>query len=568
MVPADRSPPRTQNKPLNKPKFNRTISFFATFAFYHASKQSNGRLVQGALSSFCLARESLRHSRSYPFRKQKEGVIMTADTKARLDARADNLSALDRAELNKTTHGIAARIDRMPVGRWQKKLMWLFGGAIFIDSLDNYVGGGILAQLVSEGWSTIDQNSLFVSMTMFGYLIGSFLSGYLGDRFGRRKALLINVMIFTVATFFAAFAPSMNVLIAARFLMGIGLGATMPGCYAAFPEYLTPKIRGKYSGYIGLIGNVSPPIGALLTMLIIPVVGWRPIFILISIVALGIWFLIFKFLDESPRWYTSKGRYEEADAKLTEVENAYRSRGIEVPELTDEQLEEVRKANEEMNEVVDLPWRALFGKKMIRRTITVSVGLMAMNLVVQTITNWTPTLFVMQGVDVGKSLYMTVIMLIGCPVGVLIESLLVDKHPRKWGMVILLIAIAIAGFAWSQQTDPTIVMVVGFILCALTYYYALVACSAYLGEVFPTELRLRGGGFANAMGRVAAIVSPSIIAGCFAAANPAGAVYTFIGITLFVMALIIAICGVETRGQTLEKINDEVVQEYRDKQKK
>lgn len=70
---------------------------------------------------------------------------------------------------------------------------------------------------------------------------------------------------------------------------------------------------------------------------------------------------------------------------------------------------------------------------------------MAMNLVVQTIVNWTPTLFVMQGISVGKSLYMTVIMLIGCPVGVLLESLLVDKHPRKWGMVVLLVAIA---FGW------------------------------------------------------------------------------------------------------------------------
>ena len=177
-------------------------------------------------------------------------VVDNATREATIEARADNLAALDRAALNKTTHGIAARIDKMPVGRWQKKLMWLFGGAIFVDSLDNYVGGGILAQLVSEGWSTIELNGWFASMTMFGYLIGSFLSGWLGDRFGRRRALLINVLIFTIATFFAAAAPTMEILICCRFLMGIGLGATMPGCYAAFPEYLTPNIRGKYSGYI------------------------------------------------------------------------------------------------------------------------------------------------------------------------------------------------------------------------------------------------------------------------------------------------------------------------------
>lgn len=95
---------------------------------------------------------------------------MATEVEARLEARADNLAALDREALNKTTHGIAARIDKMPVGKWQKKLMWLFGGAIFIDSLDNYVGGGILAQLISEGWSTIDLNAWFTSMTMSAIL--------------------------------------------------------------------------------------------------------------------------------------------------------------------------------------------------------------------------------------------------------------------------------------------------------------------------------------------------------------------------------------------------------------
>ena len=61
-------------------------------------------------------------------------------------------------------------------------------------------------------------------------------------------------------------------------------------------------------------------------------------------------------------------------------------------------------------------------------------------------------------------------------------------------MVVLLIAIAIAGYIWSMQTDEMVIMVTGFVLCALTYYYALVTCSAYLGEVFQTQLRLRGGG--------------------------------------------------------------------------
>lgn len=59
---------------------------------------------------------------------------MTTNTEAKLEARADNLAALDREALNKTTHGIASRIDKMPIGKWQKKLMWLFWRSNFLST--------------------------------------------------------------------------------------------------------------------------------------------------------------------------------------------------------------------------------------------------------------------------------------------------------------------------------------------------------------------------------------------------------------------------------------------------
>lgn len=199
---------------------------------------------------------------------------------------SERLSSTEKQAIRISYPGIAARLDRLPSGTWHRKVMFLFGGVVFCDCLDMYVGGGILAQLLQNGWSTVDLNAVFASITMIGYLLGALFAGYLGDRFGRRKSLLFSTMLFSVMTFLAAFAPTMETLIVMRGLMGVGLGGALPGSYGALSEYTPPLVRGRYASWLGLIGNFSPPLGALLTVLVIPIFGWQAIFIGISLISL------------------------------------------------------------------------------------------------------------------------------------------------------------------------------------------------------------------------------------------------------------------------------------------
>lgn len=478
-------------------------------------------------------------------------------TAAEINAREDNLKEIDLAALNKSYHGIAARLDRMPVGSWQRKVMWLFGGAIFCDCLDQYVGSGMIAYMLSIGWSDTNLNGMFISFTMLGYFFGALMSGYLADKFGRRMGLLVNIAIFCVATFVAALAPTMQVLIGIRFIMGLGLGAALPGSYGALSEFTPPSIRGKYQGYIGLIGNFSPPLGALCTMVLIPIIGWRAIFVIIGIMSIVIWFLMFKYMPESPRWLASQGRNDEADAIVTEVEESYRKKGIEVPEITAEEVQ-AEAANEEVKQ---LPWSALFKKGAIKRTLTICIALFAMNVCMYTITGWTPSLLVLNGLDVSMSLGITVVMLIGAPVGIWILSMTADRVNRKPTMVVTLCMLAVAGYLWTLVPIDNIpmIMLVGFILCCIDYYYALLACSVYIGEIFPTELRIRGAGFGNAIGRLGAVFAPYWVA-FFLNTTGATSAYLVNGIIAIVAAIFIWILGVETRNKTLEEVNDSIVE--------
>ena len=245
----------------------------------------------------------------------------------------ERLSSTEKQAIRISYPGIAARLDRLPSGTWHRKVMFLFGGIVFCDCLDMYVGGGILAQLLQNGWSTVDLNAVFASITMIGYLLGALFAGYLGDRFGRRKSLLFSTMLFSVMTFLAAFAPTMETLIVMRGFMGVGLGGALPGSYGALSEYTPPLVRGRYASWLGLIGNFSPPLGALLTVLVIPIFGWQAIFIGISLISLLAWFILWRYLPESPRWLASKGRCAEANEIVLSAERSFLQQGIELPEI-------------------------------------------------------------------------------------------------------------------------------------------------------------------------------------------------------------------------------------------
>lgn len=114
------------------------------------------------------------------------------------------------------------RLDRLPVGPFHYRIMWLIGAGMFLDSFDIYVAGTVLGATLHSGFSTLAQNAIFVSVTFVGMMIGAVGTGFFGDRYGRRFTYQMNLLLFGAASLAAAFAPNMTVLIMLRLLIGIG----------------------------------------------------------------------------------------------------------------------------------------------------------------------------------------------------------------------------------------------------------------------------------------------------------------------------------------------------------
>lgn len=444
--------------------------------------------------------------------------------------------------MSHTESSVAQRLDRLPLGRFHYRMLMLIALGIFLDSFEIQMAGSILGALLSQGWSTPQLNAWFISSTFLGLLLGACISGILGDRLGRRYCYQVNLGLFGVAALVAAFSPNMYVLIALRFVMGIGLGGELVLGYATLSEFMPPKHRGRLVAMLSFVGQSALFASSLAALWVIPNLGWRWMFGLVGVAAIGVWFLR-KSMPESPRWLASKGRFAEADAILSGAE-----RGIALDKLPPLKTTDMPEAAE--------PGRLseLFGKNLRSRVIVGASVMITIQICLYGFVSWLPSFFVQQGLDIVKSLQWNMVMTLGGPAGALVSLLLVDRLGRKPIIITAAAMAAIFAFCYVQQTSPAGMMLFGFLMIMAFNGIVVVGQAVYLPELFPTRLRMRGTGLCNAVARLVAAAIPFAIPYLF---NAGGIrlVMSIVGVELALFACLVFFLGKETRTKSLEQIS-------------
>jgi EmrB/QacA subfamily drug resistance transporter len=151
--------------------------------------------------------------------------------------------------------------------------------AMFLAAADQTILASALPTIASALGVVADLSWVVVAY-LLAATVAAPLYGYMGDRFGRRRALLGALAVFTVASCACALAPSFWWLVVFRALQGLGGGGLMTLAQALIGEHVEPRERGRYAGYFATLFALASTSGPLLGALLTEHISWRAIFLI------------------------------------------------------------------------------------------------------------------------------------------------------------------------------------------------------------------------------------------------------------------------------------------------
>jgi putative MFS transporter len=432
-------------------------------------------------------------------------------------------------------------LDEAKISPLHRRVIALIAAGYFFDVIDFTVFGSLVPFILQSQFATGAEAAAVGSATIFGMFIGTAGQGQFSDRFGRRFIYQFNLLLFGIFTILGALAPNVTLLVICRFIAGLGLGAEQPLAFAYAGEYSPRRIRGRILAIVHFIGGACVwPIGTALVLLFGSMVSspdhvWRGVWLLTGIGALIVW--IFRFtLPESPRYLATHGRGKEALGVLGRL-------GIAGPK---EQLSTSAASDTKSDPFAvvfsKFPVRVIAGMICFTAFFGVAIGLGA----------WLPNMMNAKGFTITKSLQYTLAMNFAVPCASLFMMYALDKYGRKITSVCAFVCAGLMAIVFANAGTPTQLIIAGFIMI----FFLQVAGNSmqiFASEVFPTNARASGFGWAAGVGRLAtAFILPTILW----VQNGWGltTVFVCLAVLLVIAAAAVTQLGPEARQKGLDQV--------------
>lgn len=444
---------------------------------------------------------------------------------------------------------IAARLDRLPITRWHRRLTAVVGLGAFFDLYEVFLGG-VLGAALTGPWSlSSTQKSMVIASAFLGMFAGANALSIAADRLGRRRMFLVNLGLYSLFSLAAAFSPGLGTLLTFRFLAGLGLGAELVLVDTYLAEFLPSRVRGRYLSWAYTVGFVGVPIAALLgarlvaTRELLGVAGWRWLLVFGALGALVIWIARSR-LPESPRWLAARGRTEEAAAVADAVEARVRAEsGAPLPPVPDDGPAAVRR---------DLPLSEMFRGGFRRRTLMLWIFQVLQTVAYYGFGSLAPVVLVSKGYEVTDSLTYAALSFLGYPIGSALAVPVIDRIERKLLIIGSAAGIGVFGIVFAAARVPWLIVAAGFLLTVCSNVFSN-AFHTYQTEIFPTGLRGSAIGIAYSLSRLTSVVLPFV---ALKVLDSAGATAVFGGsaVLIVLLCLDVGLLGPRSTGRALEDV--------------
>ncbi|WP_036965397.1 MFS transporter [Promicromonospora kroppenstedtii] len=439
-----------------------------------------------------------------------------------------------------TRTNAANRIDRLPISKFHKTTMVALAFTYFFEFADINTFA-ITAPVIREQWgASVNHVAYVTSLSFVGMFIGSIVAGGLADRLGRKRTLVGTTVWFSVWSFATIFAWDIFSMGLFRVMTSAGLSAMTVVAVVYINELFPKAVRGKYQAYVIMIGICGTPATNLIASFVVPINdwSWRLVYLWGS---LGVLFLFFvRKLAESPQWLESRGRHDEADAVLRDLEAQATAQHGTLPDAV---------VPVESGPAAKAGLAMLKDKKFLYPTVLLSVLWITQTIGFFGFSSWAPTLLAAEGISVEDSIFFVALTTVGAPLGSFLAAQVTDRFERKWCLVVFGVIIAASGLMYGLTFTPVLIVVFGFLVNLFERGYTALAY-AYSPELYDTKGRSLGTSISYGLGRLSNAVGPLIIAGLYSG-HGYQTVFYFIAGTWVVGALALAIFGPATRKARL-----------------
>lgn len=426
----------------------------------------------------------------------------------------------------------------------------------FLFGYDTAVINGANSYLKAHLRLDSAQEGMAGASAILGCIPGAMFAGFLSDRFGRRKLLFLCAALYAVSGFLSAIPNTFDQFLTARFISGLGIGASSMIC----PVYIAEIAPGKWRGRLGTLFQLGIVTGIFITLFVNKVIqgmgdetwntasGWRWM-LGMEVVPAVIFILLLLAVPESPRWLAQKGREDQARAVLERIGGA---------EHASTELAAIREAgSHEEGRFAEL-FEGAF-----RRPLAIAVILMACSQFcgINAIMYYSTKIFAAAGGGANAAFTSSVWVGLINLVFTFVAVGFVDRAGRRAllliGTAIQVVALAAVGWMFHISQSGT-----ALLSCVVIFIAAFAMAMGPVGwlfcsEVFPNKVR----GRAMSLAALTVWVSCYIVAWTFPMLNdnpdigPAKTFGTYSLVSLFAFIFVLVFLP-ETKGRTLEEIEE------------
>jgi SP family arabinose:H+ symporter-like MFS transporter len=433
---------------------------------------------------------------------------------------------------------------------------FLFGfDTAVISGAINFLRNQFHLSPAMEGW--------LMSSALLGCVFGAATSGYLSDKYGRKKILLLSAVLFIVSAFGCAISLTPTSLVIARIIGGIGVGFAAMVAPMFISELSPAKLRGRLVSIyqlaitLGILcsylsnsfllqyasNSVANTNGFMYYYLVVEV--WRGMLGSNMVPAL-LFFLFLLFVPESPRWLVKVGNMKEAGRILERV-NGKDKAAFELSEMA-------TTISGETGSFIQL----LEPGMRVALIIGLALPFLSQLSGITTVMYYAPAIFEKAGLKAGSAMGSASLIGFFNMIFTLVAIWKIDKWGRKplliWGFIGLSIALFLIGWAFISESTAGNVLLGSFIL-----YIAVFASTlgpgvwVVISEIYPTKIR----GRAMSMATLSLFLGSTFVTQTYPILRDSigiGYVFLLYGLVMLPAAYFVKILVPETKGKSLEEI--------------